>query len=112
MPELPEVETIRRQLAPLVEGRTLTRLTIEDQRWCAPLAPGEVVAAIEGRRVEELGRRGKYMIWTFEGEVHLLVHLRMTGTLLYDADPDERFRRVVFDFDDGHTLWFCDQRRF
>jgi formamidopyrimidine-DNA glycosylase len=112
MPELPEVETIRRQLAPLVEGRTLERLTIEDPRWCAPLAPDELVAAIGGRRIETLGRRGKYMIWTFAGEIHLLLHLRMTGTLLYDPDPAERFRRVVLDFDDGHQLWFCDQRRF
>lgn len=112
MPELPEVETIRRQLAPLMEGRTLERLTIEDPRWCAPLAPEEVVEALQGRRIETVGRRGKYMIWTFADELHLLVHLRMTGTLLYDPDPDERFRRVVFAFDDGHVLWFCDQRRF
>lgn len=112
MPELPEVETIRRQLAPLVEGRTLDELTVEDQRWCAPLAPDELVAAVQGRKVETLGRRGKYLVWSFAGEVHLLVHLRMTGTLLYDPDPAERFRRVVFRFDDGHVLWFCDQRRF
>jgi formamidopyrimidine-DNA glycosylase len=112
VPELPEVETIRRQLARLVEGRTLDELAIEDQRWCAPLAPDELVAAVQGRRVETLGRRGKYLVWSFEGEMHLLVHLRMTGTLLYDPDPGERFRRVIFRFDDGHVLWFCDQRRF
>lgn len=112
MPELPEVETIRRSLAPLVEGRELTRLTVDDARWCVPLEPSELAAAVEGRRIEELGRRGKYLVWTFEGEVHLLVHLRMTGTLLYDPAPDERYRRVRFDLGDGHHLLFCDPRRF
>jgi formamidopyrimidine-DNA glycosylase len=112
MPELPEVETIRRSLAPLVAGRELTRLTVDDQRWCAPIAPAELVAAVEGRTIERLARRGKYLIWTFAGEVHLLVHLRMTGTLLYDPAPDARYRRVRFDLDDGHHLLFCDPRRF
>jgi len=112
MPELPEVETIRRQLAPLVEGRTLARLTIDDARWCAPLAPGEVVAAVEGRTVERLGRRGKYLVWTFAEEVHLLVHLRMTGTLLYDPPPGTPYARVRLDLGDGHHLLFCDPRRF
>ncbi len=103
MPELPEVETIRRQLAPLVEGRTLERLTIDDARWCAPLAPDEVVAAVEGRPVERLGRRGKYLVWTFAGDVHLLVHLRMTGTLLYDPPPGTPYARVRFDLGDGRV---------
>jgi formamidopyrimidine-DNA glycosylase len=112
MPELPEVETIRRQLAPLVEGRTLDRLTVDDQRWCVPIAPAELAAAVEGRRVERLGRRGKYLIWTLAGDVHLLVHLRMTGTLLYDPPAGTPYARVRFDLDDGHHLLFCDPRRF
>jgi len=65
MPELPEVETIRRQLAPLVEGRTLTRMEILDPRWSRPLAPEELTLAIEGRRIERLGRRGKYLCGAF-----------------------------------------------
>jgi formamidopyrimidine-DNA glycosylase len=112
MPELPEVETIRRQLAPLVEGRTLARLAIDDPRWCVPLAPAELAAAVEGREIERLGRRGKYLIWSFEHEAHLLVHLRMTGTLLYDPPADEPYRRVRFELSDGHHLLFCDPRRF
>ena len=112
MPELPEVETIRRSLAPLVEGRVLERLTIDDPRWSIPLVPEEVAAAVEGRRVERLGRRGKYLVWELADEVYLLVHLRMTGTLLYDPAPDQPYRRVRFDLDDGHHLLFCDPRRF
>jgi formamidopyrimidine-DNA glycosylase len=112
VPELPEVETIRRRLAPLVEGRVLERLTIEDPRWCAPLAPQEVVDAVAGRQVERLWRRGKYLVVTLAGEAHLLAHLRMTGTVLYDPAPDVPYGRVRFDLDDGHHLRFCDPRRF
>ena len=112
MPELPEVETIRRRLAPLVEGRVLRRLLVDDGRWCAPLAPAEVAAAVEGRRVERLGRRGKYLVFELAGDVFLLGHLRMTGTLLYDPPADARYARVRFELDDGHHLLFCDPRRF
>jgi formamidopyrimidine-DNA glycosylase len=82
MPELPEVETIRRQLAPLVQGRRLVRMEILDPRWSRPRAPEELTAALEGRRIEALGRRGKYLVWSFQGDVHLAQHLRMTGAVL------------------------------
>ena len=112
MPELPEVETIRRHLVPRVEGRVLRRLRVDDPRWCAPLAPAELATAVEGRRVERLGRRGKYLVFELTGDVFLLGHLRMTGTLLYDPPDGERYARVRFDLDDGHHLLFCDPRRF
>ena len=112
MPELPEVETIRRHLAPRVEGRVLTELDIEDPRWCEPLAPAELRDAVEGRVVEKLGRRGKYLVWELADEVFLLVHLRMTGTLLLDPAPGVLYRRVRFVLSDGHELAFCDPRRF
>src|SRR5689334_8983474 len=113
MPERPEVETIRRQLAPVVEGRALTALDIRDPRWCLPLAPEAVREALEGRRVERLGRRGKYLVWELEGDVFLLMHLRMTGTLLLDPPPEAPYVRVRFVLDGGaHELRFCDPRRF
>src|SRR5919204_6483737 len=93
MPELPEVETIRRQLAPVVEGRVLERLEVLDARWCERAAPAEVSDAVSGRRVERLSRRGKYLVWELEDEVFLLMHLRMTGNLLVvpeAEDPDGR----------------------
>ena len=95
MPELPEVETIRRQLAPLVEGRTLARLEISDPRWCMPLEGGALADALVGRTVERLGRRGKYLLWQAQDDVTLLMHLRMTGTLLYDAAPLERLEFLL-----------------
>jgi len=110
MPELPEVETIRRNLAPQVEGRTLQRLEILDPRWSRPLAPRELADAVEGRRVERLGRRGKYLIWELQDEAYLLVHLRMTGNLLIDpVEPSHN--RVWFELGD-HRLAFTDPRRF
>jgi formamidopyrimidine-DNA glycosylase len=112
IPELPEVETIRRQLAPLVEGRVVERLEIADPRWCLPLLPAAIVDAVQGRRAERLGRRGKYLVWELEDEAFLLMHLRMTGTLLYDPPPDTRYERVRWSLDDGHELRFCDPRRF
>src|SRR4051794_3001988 len=113
MPELPEVETIRRQLAPVVEGRALTALEILDARWCLPLAPEAVREALEGRRVERLGRRGKYLVWELEDDAFLLMHLRMTGTLLLDPPAQTPYVRVRFVLDGGaHELRFCDPRRF
>jgi formamidopyrimidine-DNA glycosylase len=110
MPELPEVETIRRQLAPAVEGRRLTEMEVLDPRWCDPAPPWDVANAVSGRRVERLDRRGKYLVWELSGDVHLVMHLRMTGNLLYTGDA--RFARARMRLDDGGSVVFADQRRF
>jgi formamidopyrimidine-DNA glycosylase len=94
MPELPEVETIRGQLAPLVEGRVLLRMEILDGRWSRPLTGEQLEGALEGRRIERLTRRGKYLVWSFEGNVHLAQHLRMTGAVLCDPTPEPPHARV------------------
>jgi formamidopyrimidine-DNA glycosylase len=99
-------------LAPLVEGRRLERVEILDERWCRPLAPGEMVDAVLGRRVERLGRRGKYLVWSLSEDVHLAQHLRMTGTVLCDPDPQQTHVRVRIDLDGGSRLAIVDPRRF
>jgi formamidopyrimidine-DNA glycosylase len=111
VPELPEVETIRRALAPHVEGERLARLEVHDERWSRPLAPHEIADATEGRRIERLGRRGKYLVLELTDDVFLTMHLRMTGTLLLDPDPHTPHTRVTFDLG-GHRLHFVDPRRF
>jgi formamidopyrimidine-DNA glycosylase len=111
MPELPEVETIRRHLAPHVEGRTLEAVEILDARWCRPLAPAEVEAALHGRRVERLSRRGKYLVWELEDDLYLLMHLRMTGTLLLDPATPPGHARVRFGLGERELI-FDDPRRF
>jgi len=86
MPELPEVETIRRQLAPHLEGRTIEAIEILDPRWTRPEPPAEVEAELTAARVERVGRSGKYLVWSLSGDRYLLIHLRMTGALLFDPD--------------------------
>ena len=126
MPELPEVETIRAQLAPIVEGRPIERLEVLDGRWSRPLAPGELSGALEGRRVQRLGRRGKYILWHLSGDVHLVQHLRMTGSILVEPEPEPLHTRVRMDLGllprsrprpagarrAGVRLTFVDPRRF
>ena len=63
-------------------------------------------------RASALARRGKYLVWELEDEAFLLMHLRMTGTLLYDPPPGTPYERVRWVLDDGHELRFCDPRRF
>ncbi len=114
MPELPEVETIRGQLAPLVEGRKLLSLEILDPRWPRPLAPQELTDALQGRRIESLGRRGKYLLWNFSGDVHLAQHLRMTGAVLADPAEEPAHTRVRIELGPRpiRRLAIVDPRRF
>ena len=112
MPELPEVETIRGQLAPLVEGRRIRQVEILDPRWSRPIAPGELASALEGRRILSLGRRGKYLVWALEGEVFLAQHLRMTGALLWNPPAEPEHTRVRIDLEPRARLVISDPRRF
>jgi formamidopyrimidine-DNA glycosylase len=114
MPELPEVETIRRQLAPHLEGQRLARLEVLDPRWCDPADPNVLEDAAGGRVIEEVGRRGKYLIFSLEDDVHLVMHLRMTGNLLLagDADAEPPHLRVRMALDSGEQVLFTDPRRF
>ena len=114
MPELPEVETIRRHLAPAVEGRVIERMEVIDARWSEPAPPDEVAAAVGGRRVELISRRGKYLDWELADEVHLVMHLRMTGNILLvpQSDPDPPYVRVRIGLDSGERALFTDPRRF
>jgi formamidopyrimidine-DNA glycosylase len=99
-------------LAPLVEGRTLERVSILDARWCRPLAPREMSDALEGRQIERLGRRGKYLVWSLSDDVHLAQHLRMTGTVLCDPACEQTHVRVRIDLNEGPPLAIVDPRRF
>ena len=112
MPELPEVETIRRQLAPHLAGRTVLELEILDSRWTRPASPEEVESGLRGAVVEAVERSGKYLVWSLSGDRYLLMHLRMTGSLLFDPPLDPPHTRVRFQLDAGHRLVYLDPRRF
>ena len=111
MPELPEVETVRRAIAPALEGRTLARVEIEDARLTRPEDPLAVAAELTGERVERVDRQGKYLIVRFASGRALLIHLRMTGSLLRDPIAASHVRAVLV-LDDGSTLAYRDVRRF
>ena len=80
MPELPEVETVRAKLAPVLTGRRFESVQIADARLVRPYEPAEVAAELIGERVAAVERRGKYVIVRFESGRVLLIHLRMTGS--------------------------------
>jgi formamidopyrimidine-DNA glycosylase len=130
MPELPEVETVCRQLDPELTGLGIEALEVLDARWCRPVLPAKLEAAVEGATIEGLGRRGKYLLLALDGARTLVMHLRMTGNLvlvegeskldpsegrrLYEGERSvsERHLRARFQLDDGRELWFTDPRRF
>ena len=109
MPELPEVETIRAQLAPRLEGRTLARVEILDPRLTRPHDLFEVAEELEGDQVVAVERRGKYLLLRLESGFALLVHLRMTGGFHWQPVTHER---AVVELDDGTRLAYRDVRRF
>jgi formamidopyrimidine-DNA glycosylase len=115
MPELPEVESVRRQLEPALVGRRFDRVAIDDSRLVRPYDPAEVAAELEGERVAALERRGKYLVVRFESARVLLIHLRMTGSLLHARSGslhNDPHRRAVVTLDDGSDVAYRDVRRF
>ena len=115
MPELPEVESVRRQLEPALIGRRFERVSIDDVRLVRPYEPAEVAAELEGERVAAVERRGKYLVVRFESRRVLLIHLRMTGSLLHAPSgslQDDPHRRAVVTLDDGADVAYRDVRRF
>lgn len=116
MPELPEVETTRRDLAPRIVGRTITQVWVADgpRQPQAPLSLDELRAALTGRRIEGLDRRGKYLIFALSGGLFLILHRRMTGNLVLarPQDPPDRYLRAAVTLDNVLELRWLDQRRF
>jgi formamidopyrimidine-DNA glycosylase len=112
MPELPEVETIKNDLLPRIAGRTINAVRIYDHRPLQGLAPGEFAAGLIGEVITGLSRRGKYLVFGLSSGWNLIIHLRMTGALLWNPRDGEPFTRAEFTFDDGSMLVYADVRRF
>lgn len=90
----------------------LRRIEIMDARWTRPAPPREVERHLRGARVKRLSRAGKYLVWELSGELYLLIHLRMTGSLLLDPAPEPSHTRARFELDSAQRLLYVDQRRF
>ena len=115
MPELPEVETVRRRLVPVLEGATIERAEILDPRLTRPVAPGIVAERLVGETVATVARRGKYLLWRLTSGRTLVVHLRMTGSFRHAGAgelPDDAHRRATVQLDTGSELAYRDVRRF
>jgi formamidopyrimidine-DNA glycosylase len=113
MPELPEVETVRRSLAPRVVGQRIERVLVRERRLRVPIA-ADFEARLRGRRVEDVERRGKYLLLRLDRGATLLVHLGMSGRLwVRPADaPAETHDHVEIGFEPGFVAVFNDPRRF
>ena len=121
MPELPEVETVRRGLVPAMEGAVIASAQVNrpDLRW--PF-PENMAARLTGQRVTALRRRSKYILADLSGGESLLIHLGMSGRMTVSGDPLGQFHHnhptpqkhdhVVFDMDNGARITFNDPRRF
>src|SRR5439155_9380083 len=135
MPELPEVETVRRQLEPELVGKRIEAASVLDERLTRPEPPRSVERAVAGREVTAVARRGKYLLIGLEGGRTLALHLRMTGNLLlrgsgdgetadlmkteptggprrFESAAEPNYVRARFQLDDGEVLLFTDLRRF
>lgn len=116
MPELPEVETVCRTLAPYLDGRTFMSFELRWPRTLGNIEPSTFARSVSGRSIESVSRRAKFIVIGLDDGSAITVHLRMTGQLLWipaDADrqPDT-FLRAEFLLDDGSVLLFSDIRKF
>ena len=116
MPELPEVEVVRRGLDAFVVGRRVEAVEVYEPRSVRrhPAGPVDFAAALTGRRVTAARRRGKYLWLPLDDEDALVGHLGMSGQLLVQpaTTPPDRHLRVRMRLSDGNELRFCDQRTF
>jgi len=114
VPELPEVEVVRRGLAAHVTGRTITAVRVHHPRAVRrhEAGPADLTARLLEAQITGTGRRGKYLWLTLDDGSALVVHLGMSGQMLLGEVPNENHLRIATHLDDGTALSFVDQRTF
>ena len=114
MPELPEVETIKKTLGKRITGLTITGVTVNMPKIISEPEIKEFVDRITHSKINKLGRRGKYLLLYLTGEQILIIHLRMTGQMIYSKSDEEiaKHTHVIFKLSDGNELRFIDMRQF
>ena len=112
MPELPEVETTRLGLLPQVQGQRISKVIVRDRRLRWPV-PIDFARQLKGRTVQDISRRGKYLLWDCETG-YMLSHLGMSGSLraLPASAPAEKHDHIDIAFDNGMAIRYTDPRRF
>jgi formamidopyrimidine-DNA glycosylase len=113
MPELPEVETVKNELVPHVVGRRIAGVTINWDGMVSPAA-GPFRSRLASRKIRAITRRGKYLIFSLDSSDVLIIHLKMSGSLLLGADASSPpvYTRAVIHLDDGNNIFFRDPRKF
>ncbi|MBA2609723.1 MAG: bifunctional DNA-formamidopyrimidine glycosylase/DNA-(apurinic or apyrimidinic site) lyase [Actinobacteria bacterium] len=114
MPELPEVETVRRDLVPFLTGRTVHAVSVSRDRAVRRQPHPDFIAALRGRRLTDVRRHGKFLIVDLDSDDALVVHLRMSGQLRVASPRDDlaKHTHVVIDLDNESQLRFLDPRTF
>ena len=115
MPELPEAETVRRELERDVSGRVIEDVSVLQDDILLNAEPGDFARTVEGRRIRRVGRRGKWPLLFLDPDQVVETQLRMTGRFLVSVDPPDpsAFSHVAatFRLDDGRTMYYDDRRR-
>jgi formamidopyrimidine-DNA glycosylase len=113
MPELPEVDAVRRELTPAMRGARFTRVTLRRKNLRLPF-PRNFAARLKGRTVRSVSRRGKYLIVDLSSGETLIMHLGMSGSFRVEGSPEtaESHDHVVFEMSSGPTITYNDPRRF
>ncbi len=114
MPELPEVETIRRSLESYIVGKTIEDVQVPQPRLRRPVPVAELKRWALGQRIVRLDRRGKYLLWHLQNNAVVAIHLGMSGRLGYytEVTACEKHTHVIVTFAEGGVLHFRDPRRF
>lgn len=114
MPEMPEVEQVRKTLSPYVTGKTIAAVECRLDRLIKYPAAEDFCSILTGKTIKEVNRRGKYLVLNISEGYQLIVHLRMTGALLaqQSSAPEPPYAKIKFTLSDNLTMWFTDIRTF
>ncbi len=114
MPELPEVETVKNELSPKVLGKRITNITLNWDGIVKAPSISQFRHQLVGQIITEIFRRGKYLFFRLSNDQLLIIHLKMTGSLLFQplANDHDRFIRAIIHLDDGTGIYFRDPRKF
>ena len=111
MPELPEVETIKNELLPVLVGKCFTEVIIFDAKVVHQPSVEEFCQKLAGQKIQDIQRRGKYLIFPLSGGENLIIHLKMDGVLLLKYHQPALYLRALFQFDNNTQLFLIDRRR-
>jgi len=112
MPELPEVETIKKELSPCIVGCSINGVNLLWERMLLQPSSEEFYARIRGRKIIELARRGKYLIFRLDSGDSLIIHLKMSGSLILGEESPPEYTRAKIQLDNSSSIFFRDPRKF